>query len=226
MDNENNSQLDESVQRKPERYIVIALLLFILVVSPFLSWYYLKSGVDYRKKSLSELQNYGQFDYFNFALIPQKAISADSMKSRITIAAMIDSAGIHGNRLTETMNKLHVQFKDRKDVALITFLCNADSIAAQRYSEVNNPKHALNYSVAAIGNAARSALLQGLKLGQKGDFSAAESPYLVYINADGVVANFYDVNDTAHLAKLVEHIAMKLKIDPFETPEIRREKEK
>jgi len=218
--------VNDSVQRKPARYFVIALLLFILVVSPFLSWYYLKSGVDYRKKSLSELQNYGQFDCFNYKLLPQRPFAEDSLKARITVAAVVDTAGDLSAKVCETMNKLYTQFKDRKDVSLITFVIGADSAAIHRYSQKNNPKNASNYSVAGINPTVYPELLRGLKLGQKGDFSAAQCPYLVYINAEGVVSNFYDVNDAAQLAKLVEHIAMKLKIDPFETPEIVREKEK
>lgn len=226
VNNEENFEMNEPVQKKPQRYIVLALLLFILVVSPFLSWYYLKSGVDYRKKSLSELQNYGQFDFFNYSLIPAKPFNSDSVRGRITVAAVIDTTGFHGGKLTETMNKLHNQFKDRKDVSLIAFLCNADSTAEFHYFDTNNPKHVGNYSVAAIDSSVRGELLSALKLNQKGDFSSAECPYLVYVNAEGIVSNFYDVNDSAQLAKLVEHIAMKLKIDPFETPEIKREKEK
>ncbi|MFZ4542832.1 MAG: hypothetical protein ACOYOA_02195 [Saprospiraceae bacterium] len=213
-------------QQKSGRFVVISLLLFILVLSPFLSWYYLKSGADYRKKSLAELKNYGQFDYFDAVFFPDKQFAADSMKGRISIVSIIEPGSTSGAKLTETMNKLYTQFKDRKDVSLITYLSKCDSSTASQYAFTNNPKKWGNYNFAHISETQRSKLLQGLKLNEKGDFIQTECPYLTYINMDGTVSHFYDVNDQAQLAKLVEHIAMKIKIDPFETPEIKRDKEK
>jgi hypothetical protein len=213
-------------QKGPARLITFGLLLFILIISPALSWYYLRSGVDYRKNSLSELKDYGKLDCTSWRLIGRSPITSDSLKGRIVIAQLVNPSGALGAKSTEVMNKLFDQFKDRRDVVLFTALTHCDSSSALAYAKQHNPKRYANYWFSTLSDAEIAPMLQSLKLAQKGDFSQQECPYFVYTNMEGTVSNFYDVNDNQQLGRLVEHIAMKLTIDKFETPKIQRDKEK
>ncbi len=208
------------------RAIQISLLLFIVVISPALSWYYLKSGVNYRKNSLSELKDYGAMDFLDWKLINNKTLALDSLKGHIVIVNIVNPNTVEGAKNTAITNKVFDQFKDRRDVIVATFLTQTDSVAALAYAKKNNPRAYANYWFSTTSGENQQQLLKGLKLSQKGDFSTSECPYLTYINMQGVVSSFYDINDNLQLGRLIEHIAMKLTIDPFKTPEIKRDKEK
>jgi hypothetical protein len=218
----------EEIQEKRGigRAIQFGILLFIVVVSPALSWYYLRSGVDYRKSSLSELKDYGAMNFYDWKIVSHQPITADSLAGNIVIVNIINPTTELGVKSTEKMNKLFAQFKDRHDVVLATFLTQTDSLSAVAYAQKNNPKRYANYWFSTTSGENYAQLIQALKLSQKGDFSASECPYFTYIDMKGIVKNFYDVNDNKQLGRLVEHIAMRLTIDPFDTPEIKREQEK
>lgn len=218
---------EQSSQKGFGRIFQFAALLFILVIAPAMSWYYLRSGVDYRKTTLSELKDYGAFNFFDWKLVnrPKYAI-ADSIKDKIVIVNIVNNNEQDANNSTDVMNKIFDQFKERPDVLFATFLTTSDSIAAREYAKKNNPKNYTNYWFSTVSTDDYPKLLEGLKLNQKGDFSHSSCPYITYINAQGIVSNFYDINDKVQLGRLIEHIAMRLKIDKFDTPEIIREKEK
>lgn len=219
--------MEETQEKKSwARTIQISILLFIIVVSPALSWYYLRSGVAYRKSSLAELKDYGAMSFHDWKLVNHKPISADSLTGRIVIVNIVNPTTSLGTKSTEKMNKLFEQFKDRRDVVLCTFLTDFDSLNTIAFAQKNNPKRYVNYWFSSTSGENYKQLVEGLKLSQKGDFSASECPYMVYIDMKGIVRNFYDVNDNMQLGRLVEHIAMKLTIDPFDTPEIKRVQEK
>jgi hypothetical protein len=218
----------EEIQEKKgwARTIQISILLFIIIVSPGLSWYYLRSGVAYRKSSLAELKDYGAMSFHDWKVVSHKPITADSLSGRIVIVNIVNPTTVLGAKSTEKMNKLFEQFKDRRDVVLCTFLTQTDSVNTVAFAQKNNPKRYANYWFSSTSGENYTQLLQGLKLSQKGDFSASECPYMTYIDMKGIVKNFYDINDNMQLGRLVEHIAMKLTIDPFDTPEVKREQEK
>lgn len=219
--------MEEQSKKGFGRALQIGVLLFILIVSPALSWYYLKKGVDYRKSALSELKDHGPISYFDWQLINRpKYQIADSLKDKIVIVGIVKSKGSQEEQMTATMNKIFDQFKERHDVLFATFLTDSDSLSVHNYVQKNNPKNNYNYWFSTISSEAYPKLLEGLKLSQKGDFSQTECPYITYINANGIVSNFYDINNKQQLGRLVEHIAMRLKIDKFEKPEIIRDKEK
>lgn len=218
--------MEQNTARKSGNIIRFFILLFVLIIFPGLSWYYLKSGVSYRKNTLSELKDYGKIAYFDWKTIPTKSNIADSLNGRIVIANFVNPNTAIGKKQTEVMDKLFTQFKDRKDVRLITFLTQTDSTQLSEYALRSNPKHYPNYWILSTTLAEYNTLLNAFKLPQKGNFDTVDCPYLTYINMEGTVANFYDINDNQQLGRLVEHIAMKLTIDKFETPEIKRDKEK
>jgi hypothetical protein len=219
--------MEEQPRRGFGRAIQIALLLFILIVSPALSWYYLRSGVDYRKAALSELKDYGALSFLDWNIINRpNYVVADSIKDKIVIMGIVRHSGTQAEQVTTVMNKVFDQFRERRDVLFTTFLTNTDSLSALAYAQKNNPRNYPNYWFVQTNSTTYPSVLSGLKLAQKGDFSTTECPYIIYVNAKGVVSNFYDVHDKQQLGRLIEHIAMKLKIDKFETPEVIRDKEK
>ena len=105
--------MEETQEKKSwARTIQISILLFIIVVSPALSWYYLRSGVAYRKSSLAELKDYGAMSFHDWKLVNHKPISADSLTGRIVIVNIVNPTTSLGTKSTEKMNKLFEQFKE------------------------------------------------------------------------------------------------------------------
>lgn len=219
--------MEEQSKKGLGRALQIIALSFVVIIAPGLSWYYLSSGVAYRKAVLSELKDYGTVNYLDWQVLNRpKFPVADSLKGKIVVVGIVDQNSSQAELATSVMNKVFEQFKDRSDVLFATFLTNTDSTTALAYAKKNNPKSYTNYWFSTISAKEYPKLLDGLKLNQKGVTAAKECSYITYINAQSTVSNFYDIRDNNQLGRLIEHIAMRLKIDKFETPEIIRDKEK
>jgi hypothetical protein len=208
-------------------WLSLSMLALMIIVFPGLSWYYLRKGADYRIAALKELkQDLGKIGSFSGQPANWKMITPDSLKGRITIVNIIKKDGQLAEKQTLTAKKLHEQFGERRDIIFLSLLEGADSLTAYNYYRAQKIKRFnTTYFVFAGDQQVKNNWLQTFSFGQKGDFTNTENPYYVYIDIDGTVRNFYDVNEEAQVKKLVEHTAMKV-FDKKENPRLSRELEK
>ena len=215
-------------KKKPYAWPTITMLTMMLIVAPGLSWYYLQKGADYRIASLAELkQNKGKADTtFSCAPINWGKLDADSLSGKIVIANIIKYKGQLADKQTLAAKKLHEQFGERADIYFISLLEGADSLQAVEYYKAQNIKRKNKTYFVVPGNATtKQNWIKAFKIDQNGDFSSAECPFYAYVDLNGTIRSYYDINDENRVKKMVEHIAMKV-FDKKENPRLTRELEK
>ncbi len=212
---------------KNRKWFGIVVTTVFVVVFPALSWYYLQKGANYRINALKEIrQNLGKTGAFYCAPINWKPLNQDSLKGRITIVNFVKKDGQFTDIQSITAQKLHDQFGERHDIFFISLLENADSTeAAAYYAKQKIKRINKSYFVVPGNDVLKKSWLENFKYSLKDDFSQKECPYYVYVDSDGTIRNYYDVNDENQIKKMVEHIAMKI-FDKKENPRLTREIEK
>ena len=123
-------------QNKVVTLIITSLiLLFILVVLPVGSWYYLKEGLDYRMTKIGELKQYGTLPDFSYTTLWNKPITAADIKDKVVVANVLDlQNGEMSRSFGQILEKLHIQFDERKDVCFLIHVLDTVGVNAENFA--------------------------------------------------------------------------------------------
>lgn len=210
-------------QNKVVRLIVATLiLLFLLVILPFGSWYYLKGGLDYRLTTMGELKQYGTLPDFSYSTIWNKPITAADVKDKVIVANVLDLQNQEMSRtFGEVLEKLHYQFDERKDVCFLIYVLDTTSVNAENFARQYQLEDAAQcYFIPTVAtdleNLAASYHL------------SADSLYsnFTLVDTKQMVRKHYDVREEAQVKRLVEHLALLLPLQKREEITLQREREK
>lgn len=202
----------------------LALLLF-LVVLPFGSWYYLKNGMDYRVTTMAELHHLGKVSSATYTTFEGQSLVDSFFRDKILIANILDLKNEALSKLFgETLEKLHEQFDERKDVIFLLHLADTTTTAA----EVNNfaDNYKLNddtqlFFIQMDVKIPVSIIEQNYYLPHDAAF-----PYFSLIDTKGEVRRYYDVRKMEEIKKLVEHTALLVPLEKNKEITFKREQEK
>ncbi len=161
------------------RNLQVIVLTFFFVGAPIVSWYYLKTGMMYRKERLSDLKKLGvlQLDSMEF-LHPE---SKDSLDSKVIMIA----SSRHNNILdvNSTISQIYSQFKDVPTfrLLLIDSLIPSSKLPNNiiQLKKFNNPL--------LTNDTTNLALL---------------------VNMKNEIVNQYDLSNRTKVEGMIEHIAM------------------
>ena len=203
---------------------IIALFLLVVAV-PAISWYYLKTGLDYRLAKLGEMQDLGTVKTFSLESISGEAVTERTLEGNVVIAGFLSTdhpelRTIYGSRLS----MLEDQFSDRVRVNLAIHdldTAKDDKLKsfAKAYDLLDKPSVLL---LEDAGKAARESFQIPLEEGA----SLSDNPYLVLIDTTLTIRNYYDVRADDQMKDLVEHMTLILPPMPKKDIYLRREKEK
>lgn len=196
------------------KVIQLAAIFLLLVVLPAGSWYYLQKGVNYRLETMGELKNHGPF-----TLLPTDTSVVENETISVINFLSLDEPS--SAQQGELLAKLHDQFEKREDFRLVTFV---DSLAASglpAFKATYKLEEKNQCLFPSISKAEWTAFL-GANSQLEGDLSQ----YLILVDLDGNIRNFYHQQELMEVRKLVEHIAFLLPIKKRDTAELRRETEK
>ena len=207
------------------KWIQFFVLGFFLVGLPAVSWYYLKTGFDYQKRSVSELQILGTVFRIE-GLLPDGSVWTNQQtREKLGVMHLLDcSAYTEENPLVDRMNRLHRQFADREDVLIITFLYNCalnnsfDKISALFNQDINQVKG--RQLVILSDDAKLKFEKDALKIG-----SFQDEKDIILFDNKGMIRNIYQSSSPEQFKRLVEHIAILMPRDQ-EDIHLRREREK
>ena len=192
------------------------VLMAMIVIVPGASWYFLYNGMQYRKRSLSELGDFGVVAPFVAKPINAKAISNDSLFNRVTVATFILNKNNADEQLMlQNQGKLYSQFQERKDVYFLTFI-EADSSATYDIAKKGSLLKSRSY-VIACGSEEVKIYLNDFKV------SELSKPYLkfVFLDPSTKIRKMYEANDPEVMKRMVEHLAMKLPLEKILKPEVK-----
>ncbi len=212
---------------KKKAYIQSAGLLFILLVLPLGSWYYLSSGLSYQRSARAELKDYGDTPAFKFADQNGHIITADSLKDRLVLASFFRPNASENDARFEVLKALHEQFDDRQMVWFLQYLLPADdgqNVDPKAFMKENEFRdlgqifylNGEDQEVMKVLSEGFKMPVAGLAKNEEGriDFEPQfpsdlkDYPYLVLIGKKGKVRSYCDARDKGQVKRLVEHMAL------------------
>lgn len=191
--------------------IQLAGLFLLLVIFPLGSWYYLRTGLDYRLQALHELKDVGKVAAFAFENINDSLITSRRFAEGLVVGHFLSEQG--QERYAANLAKLHDQFNERDDIFFLAFLPDTSAAGRQsliRFAESHNlidetQCFFLQGTPAAIDALARDC---NLPFGEKGMSLAANS--LLFFADSLMVRGFYDMQVEEDMKRLVKHITINI----------------
>ena len=194
--------MEENNQKGIRRIIRTGLVLIIIIALPALSVHYLKKGVDYRKKALSELKDLGKVGDFKLVNQRNLPVTPEVLKGKITVLQFLPTDAAAAQSAVGRMAKAQQGFSEVDDVLFLTILA-ADStinlLDAAATLQIKDDKH---WFLAAISEGQRRQLATAVF-----KMPAPESGVAI-IDDKLTVRKLYDINSNPDMGRLIEHIAM------------------
>ena len=190
-------------------YIPQTIALFLLlVVLPVGSWFYLKSGLNYRKEAFSHLGNFGKLSDLYFKDLESKRFLSDTNHVVLVNLFSIDSVNLNN------LKKITKAYEQRNDFYGVNLSCDTSLIFP--YDKSLRPLYADRSSCEK---------LEGIRNSISAHVGHPINTIL--INSKGVIVNGYDVNIKSDMAEMIKHISIILpgnkKVD---TASVKKTKEK
>jgi protein SCO1/2 len=212
--------------------ILTAITLFLLLVAlPLGSWYYLQRGLNYYKKAVSELKDYGKVPQFSFTDQDGKTLGSEDMQGKVYVANFIFTrCTTICPKMTEQMSRLYEVFHKNQEIGLLSFTVDPahDSVAVLKtYAEANHiPDDGVWHLLTGDKQQIYELVRKGFRLpvgegANGGDDDFIHSNYFALVDATGTVRNYYDGTDPAQVDRLMQHIAL---IIPKEKKEVATKK--
>lgn len=181
---------------KKRNWTQIGLLLLFLVGFPVISYYYLKSGYDYRVDAMRELQEYAPLP-----MAPPTDIWGDSLRTGrdVVLLHFIDLENAdQRDRIGKYMGEIHEQFDGMERVQFWAAFEPVDSMQVKAFLE--------NYS---LRDPKQYRVMRRTDFTDDFDFLEAgvtSKPFVMLSDTSGTIRNFYNLENGEELVRLVEHI--------------------
>ncbi|HMQ49624.1 MAG TPA: hypothetical protein PKA00_19185 [Saprospiraceae bacterium] len=203
-------------------------LLAMLVGFPLISWYYLKTGLDYRMEKMGELADRGQLPDFQYEALSGNALSSQLLANQLLVGYLSNGAGSDASM--KAFKRLHQQFDERNEVFFLHFCSDTSLATAQQLlqsAQVNQLADTSQWfqfqlSTSEVGHLAKAV---GLPYA---DYDMSIDQNTLFFLADSLqVRAYYDFTKEEDLKRLVEHIALNLPVQKSRQELIfKRDKEK
>lgn len=184
--------------------VTIVLILFLL---PFVSWYYLQSGLDWRKDAQAVMNGTSPFPTGTCLLADGRKFSSDSLEGRVTLITYA-SCDADDNDRKEVLEALYDQFRETGKAAFVLLDSCQSGIGALSQERRKNWYVIPCADSVAICNTVKS-LWEKDKI-----FALADRK--------GVIRSYYAINTTDEKRMLVEHMSLLLPRERQEKVELKR----
>ena len=184
--------------------VTVILILFLL---PFVSWYYLQSGLDWRKNAQAVMNGTTPFPTGTCVLADGRKFSADSLEDRVTLVSFISCQTDDQGR-KEVLQALYDQFSETNKAAFVLL----DSCQA---GTGNLPlKQNKNWYVIPCTDSL-ALCTQVKSLWEKDKMFAL-------VDRKGVIRSYYAIATKNEKRMLVEHMSLLLPRERQEKVELKR----
>lgn len=114
--------MEENKKYSRKKVLVTIFVVFILFILPAGSWFYLQQGLDYRKKSMAELQELGKPGSFEHKNQKNVVVSPELLRGRVTVVNFLPEDRQKAKMLSDRIAKVHQSFDDTEDVIFLSFM--------------------------------------------------------------------------------------------------------
>lgn len=221
------SEINTTPEKKSGSKLRTIGIITLLVVMPLASWVYLQAGFNYYKDAMSELKDYGDMPSFSFINQSGTTLNQTDVKGKLNVLAFYSKSSTYKEELMSNIEKLYEQFKDRDDVAFLLY--DMDSATQEGLQAVASQYNIKDDKQWFLLSGEPQRLQQFLGKGIKMPASTEEVdeengytlkpvanadmmnyPYLVFVDTSASIRNYYAIDNSRSIARLVEHMALLL----------------
>ena len=188
-----------------KKVIQLVGLSVLVVILPAASWYFLRSGLDYRLESMDKLGDYGQLPDTELFLSNGKTVQSKYLEGKMVIIHDFPDSND-----TSMVMKFYRQFSKRTDVQFIMSDSELLRLKADRIANI----------WLLADNESNNAFLATAGIEEQA------SRNVVLVDVKGEIRNYYNLKAIEELQQLVEHTAFLLPITETDKPIMQREIEK
>ncbi len=187
------------------KFLVTIVLLLLLL--PFVSWYYLRSGLQWRKQAQEGMKGTIPFPAISWTDSKGYPFSQDSVTDRVTLMSFLPCDD-HLSNLLEIQERLFTQFKDTRKAGFLML----DTCRVSRMPEGHDDRE-LWYHI-PFRDSLDAPLIWA-------DEWPADKPFAL-IDRHGIIRSYYAINSPEEKRILVEHMALLLPRERQEKVELKR----
>lgn len=188
--------------------VTIILILFLL---PFVSWYYLQSGLNWRKKAQEIMDGTESFPVGEYLMADGRKLTPDSLDNHVTLVCYLP-CGAEGTEQMEVLEALYDQFKETNKAAYVLL----DSCQ----STTQFPSTKLHKSWFVIPCSDSMDICKSLRVNW-----AQDKPFAL-VDRKGVIRSYYGIGSQDDKRTLVEHMSLLLPRERQEEVELKRGEKK
>lgn len=184
-------------------FITLILILFLF---PFVSWYYLQRGLDWRKEAQNIMKGTTPFPEGQWKTVKDNFFSDDQLQEKVTLMARINCDNI--SEADSTLSKFYNQFKETKKAGFI-LLMECDTTLSPSGME---PRQHWYEFVCADSLSICAEL-----------FTAwPEGSFYGLVDREGIIRSYYAGRTIDEKKLLLEHMALLLPRERSEKVELKR----
>lgn len=194
----------------------LGALVMLLIVFPAASWYYLNSGLQYRRSAMAELKAYGTFPSKTWTLVDGSPLSEAFLQKKMLLAYQLPAANDPElvSRYGETVRRLHDQFEERDELIFLALLHGDSTVSADQataFAENYELENQQQQFFIHLEDREYTSLNEGVLQPQNGSESDLEpSAFLLLTDTTATIRRYYDIRQETEIKRLVEHIALLL----------------
>jgi hypothetical protein len=197
----------ENKSRKP---FVAAMLFLILVVLPAGSWYYLRSGLNWRKTAQAELRDFGKRGNA-WLIYPGSDKRTDDLAGKVCYIHYFGEnpdLTAENRKILDDCERIYAQFKESNNVRCVQayrggtaeFLSHAQKLPTFDYW--TRAGDLIQWS---------KQLETGYQMFLQSEGSTTAVPqYYAVTDTSGTIRRYYNAMDDKQISRMIEHIALLL----------------
>ena len=185
---------------------LVVILIFILLLLPFVSWYYLRSGLQWRKEAQAYMDGKTPFPSGSFLDANAKKFSSDDLTGHVTLVSFISCTNTENQ--TELIHSLHSQFKETGKALFILL----DSC------EASNPK----VSLVSLKGTHYFTCVDSISLCKEIGMDWPAGKPIALVDRHGIIRGYYPTETQEDKKRMLENLALLLPRERQEKVELRR----
>lgn len=193
----------------------VFMLLLLLVITPAISWVYLRKGLDYRQEHLAVLDRMGPVRPGTWTNALGEPVSTETWKEQLTLV-YLSGKDLPMDQRLPLLHRIESQFSDRPDVVLVHFMDQID------WERLEGGRDTPDWQVVPLGSEDLALLRQGWTK----DLGREAGDRIILIDRHGQVRAMFDPASAAEVRSLVEVTAVMLPPKKVDRPTVQRESEK
>lgn len=199
----------QTSRRNSTIVVTIAILFLLLVGLPIGSWYYLRTGLEYRKEVMADLDDYGKLPTISLETFSGRVLNNQDVAKKMIIATFLD---FQNKEMTSQsgawLERLHDQFDERGDLAFLIHVL--DSSATKQEVEIFAQQYQLQDSAQCFFLKDNPEVFRTIATNVYKIPGEKIVQHFALTDTSGTVRQQYNITNPEEVKRLVEHTALLL----------------